>query len=203
MAERPLLEWDVAERPLEDGGRSGDEAVVVLHPGGALAAAVDGLGHGPEAAEAARATVEVLRRRPEADVVALARACHEAARPTRGAALSLAAFDPARGAMTWLGVGNVEGRLVRGGDPGGLDALSLAVLPGLAGHELPTLLPVTVPVRRGDTLILATDGIDPHFADGLTATGSCADIAARILERHGRPTDDALVLVVRYLGDSA
>ena len=200
MAEPQILEWAVAGRPLPGEQRSGDDAIVILRPPRALAAAVDGLGHGPEAAQAAGTAVEVLRGDPDGDVVALAQACHAALRATRGAALSLAAFDADRDAMTWLGIGNVEGRLVRGGHPCGGAASSLAPLAGLVGLELPPLRPVTVALRRGDTLVLATDGVEPTFADGLAATGRCDELAAEILERHGRDTDDALVLVARYLG---
>jgi negative regulator of sigma-B (phosphoserine phosphatase) len=55
-------------------------------------------------------------------------------------------------------------------------------------------------VRPGDVLILATDGVDPSFADSLDVSGSTHAIAERIMARHRRPTDDALVVAVRYLG---
>jgi serine/threonine protein phosphatase PrpC len=60
----------------------------------------------------------------------------------------------------------------------------------------------TLAIRRGDVLVLATDGIETAFADSLKVTGSPQDIAQRILDHHGKITDDALVLVVRYLGDN-
>ena len=56
--------------------------------------------------------MNAARDDPAAPVDELVRRCHEAAR-TRGAVISLASFD-ASGTMTWLGVGNVEGLLVRG-----------------------------------------------------------------------------------------
>jgi hypothetical protein len=55
-------------------------------------------------------------------------------------------------------------------------------------------------LRRGDVLIFATDGIRRDFADYLTTSGSTRDIAERLLERHATATDDALVLVARYMG---
>ena len=60
--------------------------------------------------------------------------------------------------------------------------------------------PASVRLGRGDLLLFATDGIDPAFADSLPAAGPCRAIADGVLERHARPSDDALVLVVRYLG---
>ena len=37
--------------------------------------------------------------------------CHVALRGTRGAAISIAFISTSEGGMTWLGVGNVEGRV--------------------------------------------------------------------------------------------
>ena len=90
--------------------------MVALLPEGALVAAVDGLGHGGEAARAARRAGDLVRERPSRDLVVLAERCHKALRDTRGAALSLAFVCPGDGTMTWLGVGNVEGRVLSG-DP--------------------------------------------------------------------------------------
>ena len=71
---------------------------------------------------------------------------------------------------------------------------------GVVGGQLPSLRGSILPVRRGDTLIFATDGIRQGFTEGLVLTGSPQEIADQILARHYRQTDDALVLVVRYLG---
>jgi hypothetical protein len=57
-----------------------------------------------------------------------------------------------------------------------------------------------MPLARGDLLIFATDGIRRDFADDLMPTGSCREIADRILQQYAIGTDDALVLVARYLG---
>ena len=48
-----MIEWGVASRALPGETRSGDLHVVESFAGGALVAAVDGLGHGEEAADAA------------------------------------------------------------------------------------------------------------------------------------------------------
>jgi len=47
--------------------------------------------------------------------------------------------------------------------------------------------------------VLATDGIDSGFGRAITAGGTAQDIADRILGEHGKASDDALVVVVRYL----
>jgi serine/threonine protein phosphatase PrpC len=54
-------------------------------------------------------------------------------------------------------------------------------------------------VQEGDVMVLATDGIDSGFARSITPGGSAQAIADRILARHAKERDDALVVVVRYL----
>jgi phosphoserine phosphatase RsbX len=191
------LDWSVADRALAAEG--GDRAAIVMKGERALAAAIDGIGHGTKAAVAAETARDVVEGSPEEDVVSIVERCHAALRATRGVAMSVASFDCKRDVMTWMGVGNVEGRLLRGG------ALiraaeSLLLQSGVAGHELPPLSASEVGLQRGDVLIFATDGIRPDFADDLATSGSTREIAERVLEQHATENDDALVLVVRYMG---
>jgi phosphoserine phosphatase RsbX len=193
------LDWNVAARALTGEDSSGDRAVVAVAGDRALAAAIDGIGHGAKAAMAAETARAVIEGSPEQDVVSIVERCHVALRATRGVAMSVASFDCAADVMTWAGIGNVEGRLLRGGEPG-RPAESLLLRSGVAGHELPQLTAIEVGLRRGDVLIFATDGIRRDFADRLATSGSTRDIAERLLERHATQTDDALVLVARYMG---
>jgi negative regulator of sigma-B (phosphoserine phosphatase) len=126
--------------------------------------------------------------------------CHTALRGTRGAAISLAFISTSERGMTWLGVGNVEGRVVSGNPSATRPKGSLALVSGVAGYELPAVRTAALEVRPGDVLMFATDGVDPSFADSLDLSGSTRAITERIMARHRRPTDDALVVAVRYLG---
>jgi len=201
MAERAgVIEWAVAGRPIAGEDCSGDEALVCAVGRDALVAAIDGVGHGSAAARAARVAVNTLRAARWADVVALTERCHAALRSTRGAAVGLAVLR-GDGTATWLGVGNIAGCLVHGGEPSPTAGHWLLSQSGVVGDELPALRPASLPLRRGDVLVLATDGIDGGFADDLIATGSCEEIAARVLDAHARETDDALVVAARYLGE--
>ena len=74
---------------------------------------------------------------------------------------------------------------------------------GVVGRRLPSLELSRLTVVRGDTLILATDGIDQRFAGDPGIATAAPPTAERILADHGKETDDALVLVVRYLGPEA
>jgi hypothetical protein len=200
-AEGPVVEWGAAGFALE-GGASGDVHVVAAFPGGALAAVIDGLGHGPEAAAAANLAASVLEASPADPVDALLARCHEALRRTRGAVASLASFDARTASVTWAGVGNVEGFLLRA-DPAVRPAREAITLRGgIVGYQLPAPRLAAVPVARGDVLVLATDGLRSGFGDGLSAAAPPQEMADAILARHARGSDDALVLVVRYLGAS-
>ena len=199
-ADREPVEWAVAARCRPGEATSGDLAIVTWLPDGALVAAVDGLGHGSEAARAAEAAVKVVRECASQDLLPLVERCHSALRDTRGAAISIAFVSLLKSTMTWVGVGNVEGR-VMSGDPSARRLKgSLPLGNGVPGHELPRMRTATIDVRPGDLLVLATDGIRSAFADSLDISGSPQAISERIMAEHRRPTDDALVVAVRYLG---
>lgn len=192
------LDWDMVATPIPGEESLGDRAVVVFTGGRALIAAVDGLGHGREAAAAAQVASAVLERSAGQEPVAAVLECHRALRYTRGVALSVASIDIEAHTMTWVGVGNVEGRLLR--SAGQITATeSLLLHGGIVGHELPKLSSQTTTIARGDVLIFATDGVRRDFADVLVPSGPCRSIAQDLVDRYSLGSDDTLVVVVRYL----
>jgi len=197
-----LIEWGVASRALPGEALSGDLHFVKQVAAGSIVAVVDGLGHGAEAATAARAAVTALDRHAAESPIPLFERCHRALQGTRGVVMSVATFTHRDRSMTWLGVGNVEGLLLYGDGAArsGSPRASLVTRGGIVGSELPRLHPVVLPIAPGDTLIFATDGIREGFAEGLAPEAAPQQLADQILARHGKGTDDALVLVARYLG---
>jgi len=196
------LDWAVAAAPTPaDPEGSGDRYLVVSHPEGALAVVADGVGHGPEAAAAAQLAIEIARS-AHGSPIALLRQCHEALRTTRGAVISIARFDD-EGTMTWAGVGNVEGVLLRADARAAPRQESLLLRSGVVGHDLPQLAALVLGVQAGDTLVFATDGVRPEFAADLSTLMPLQTLAGLILARHQKGSDDALVLVARVLGDGA
>ncbi len=177
---------------------SGDRSVVAPFPNGVLAAVVDGLGHGAQAAAAAEIAAATLQAHASEPVIPLVRRCHDALARTRGVVLTLASLNGPDHTMTWLGVGNVEGVLLRGATRPPRDSVLLRG--GVVGYQLPPLRASVLTLARGDTLILATDGIKGTFADDLVLADSPQQIADHILAHCNKTIDDALVLVVRYLG---
>ena len=114
--------------------------------------------------------------------------------------MSLASFSEHDGGMTWLGVGNVEGVLVRAEAGDGPASESILLMGGVVGYQLPPLRPSTLRVSEGDTLLLTTDGIRTGFSEALEVGEPAQRTADRILADYARQTDDALVVVARYLG---
>jgi hypothetical protein len=195
------LEWSVSASPLGGEAASGDLAVVCPFPNGALVAVVDGLGHGAEAAHAARLAAAELQRHAAESVIALVRRCHSALRGTRGVVLSLASFNTRDDTLTWLGVGNVEGVLVRAQPVGAPFRENVLLRGGVVGHDLPPLQAFVVPVAADDCLVFATDGVRAEFITAVSTNGPPARQAGDLLSRYAKGTDDALVLVARYLGN--
>ena len=192
------LELGVAERALPGEWRSGDRAVLAAYEGGALVAAIDGLGHGDEAADAADVAARVLAEHPDEEAERLLDSCHRALARTRGAVMTLAWFDLVGESLSWTGVGNVEGRLVHAAAGPHAPTHGALTKGGVVGYNMPSVRVTGTDLEDGDVMVLATDGIDSGFARAIGEGGSAQEIADRILAAHGKPSDDALVVVVRY-----
>jgi phosphoserine phosphatase RsbX len=191
------LDFGVAGAALEGEDRSGDLAVFTPTSRGGLACLIDGLGHGAPAADAAESAAEVIRVHAEAPPQELLDRCHEALKETRGAVMTLAWFDMAAGELEWTGVGNVDARLWHPSEGGRHDVA--LVFGGVVGYQMPRVRPSTLTLAPGDLLVMVTDGIDPTFAAALDGGGPAQTVAERVFASHGKGTDDALVVVVRYL----
>ena len=198
-----VLERGVAALAHEGERRSGDLAVFAPSQRGGLVAAIDGLGHGDGAADAAEAAGRVLEAYVDDPPQRLLERCHEELQRTRGAVMTLAWFDLTERTMQWTGVGNVEARLLRAGEGPGARHDSPVVLGGVVGYNLPAVRMQTIAVEPGDAVALATDGIAADYSASLASGVPAQQLAERVLERHGKGTDDALAVVVRYLGPPA
>src|SRR5258707_12682754 len=160
----PMVEYGVAKFVLPGQGESGDLHLVCCNRNGVLVAAIDGIGHGEEAASVSKAAAALLRSSADEPVISLVERCHEKLRGTRGAVLSLAFIAPEQHMMTWLGVGNVQGVLMRANANGGNAQESLLLRAGVIGSQLPSLQDTVLPLSPRDTLAFPTDGSQPDFA---------------------------------------
>lgn len=190
-----------ASRMLPGQRHGGDLCVVQPFASGLLVAAIDGLGHGREAAQAASAAASVLSRQPDDSVLRLVERCHAALRATRGVVMTLAAFNFADATMTWVGVGNVAGVLCRANRQASPPNEFLLLRGGVVGKNLPPLLAAMMPLAPGDTLLLATDGIDSGFWQAARPEEAPQPLAERLLRVYAKATDDALVVAAQYQDD--
>ncbi len=194
------LECGVAALTLPGQTECGDISLVKDFGEGTLVAAVDGIGHGREAAFAARIALAALETRAQEPVISLVLHCHEALRSTRGVVMSLASYHARHSLLTWIGIGNVAGLVIRGASSPGPAQEALLLRAGVVGSQLPPLQAAVIPVNPGDILVFATDGVRSDFASsGLFGTRP-QRAAERILAEHAKGTDDGLAIVARFLG---
>lgn len=196
-----VIDWAVRTATQPGQTECGDRHVVVSEPPRALLAAVDGVGHGPRAADAALRATDIIARYGVAEpLTSLVLRCHLALRDGRGVVMSLASLDAVTRTLVWLGVGNVAGALRPKAGAFSRKPESLLLRAGVVGKVLPPLRTATLPVMRGDVLALATDGIGGEFAESIRPEWEPQRIADDVADRFGKHTDDALVLVARFTG---
>lgn len=182
--------------PYAGESESGDGWAVRPGDGRLEAVVVDGLGHGPAAAAAARAALEEFDRQLVTDPAAYLDRAHEAMRATRGGVLGVCRIDAEHGALAFAGIGNVTGRVLHGGG-----SAPLLGRPGTLGTRPAPPGPHVerVPWAPGATLVLASDGIRSGWdlAEHRELLRHDPALVAAVLHRdQGRPADDATVLIV-------
>ena len=192
------MDIGVAGCALEGGPVSGDRHIVCPFPEGLLLGVLDGLGHGTEASDAARVASATLEEDPDDSIASLFLKCHDRLRSERGVVMSLASIRHDSHTITWAGVGNVDGSLIREKAEGDSPCEALLLKAGVVGIRIPALSPAVLPLSPGDTLVLMTDGLSREVFRSLDRSVSPQQAADRILRRHRTGRDDALVLVARY-----
>ena len=185
-----------ASRPFPGESANGDAWRVDWHAGVCRIVLVDGLGHGPAAEAVARAASDALGAHPALDPLASLTLVHRALAGTRGAVASVASLDPEARQLTFAGVGNVEGRLHQHGR-----SHHPIVYRGVLGATLRTVRPFVLPLERDWLLVLYSDGVSPRLdvADIYAQHGAMdlATVAECVLDRWGRGSDDATVVLAR------
>jgi negative regulator of sigma-B (phosphoserine phosphatase) len=192
------LEWSTAAATMPGETESGDRYWAGYGATGMMFAVIDGLGHGPAAAEASALAIATLEQHVDDSLIEVLRHCHVSLRGTRGVAMSLAAFNSEDAMLTWIGVGNVEGTLLHRDPRRPSDKLLLRN--GVVGSHLPALRAEELPVRPGDILTMATDGVSVEHLLRVAMDGQIESMADGMLASACKGTDDALILVARYRG---
>lgn len=201
LAQVTCVDFGVAAKPLAGEVLSGDACLVRQIDDDVLLAVVDGIGHGPQAAQAANAALAAIESHLNRPLVQLAEQCHRALVQMRGVAMMLVSVQSEGNLLTWLGIGNVWGGILTGSAPARARWRGMPSHSGIVGYRLPRLQPGRVTIAPGDWLIIATDGVRCD-SDGseMETSGPPQAVATRILSRYSHGNDDALVFAARYRG---
>lgn len=155
----------------------------------------DGLGHGPAAAAASLAAVQLLPDKAELNPSAMIEAAHTALFHTRGAAVAVIKLDLFRLVVKAASVGNVAGIIV---EPGG--QRHLTAYNGTVGHQLNKFQEFSYPWSTEALLVLYTDGLGTRWNfdayPGLVSRHPSV-IAGVLYRDFNRGTDDVTVMVVK------
>ncbi|MCA9892368.1 MAG: SpoIIE family protein phosphatase [Anaerolineae bacterium] len=177
--------------------QAGDRFLIQSTETGSFVAVIDGLGHGPKAADAALAAVDAFQADINRSVKDHLSFCSRSIRSTRGVAASIAQFSQKDSRLEWAGVGNVYAALIRSDDTRKHE--TLLTRGGVVGFRLPTIHSAKLDVHPYDLLVFATDGINNGCLEEAPLKAAPQVIADHILANHNRGTDDALVVVVRFI----
>ncbi|NYE60750.1 anti-sigma regulatory factor (Ser/Thr protein kinase) [Duganella sp. 1224] len=186
--------------PLPSETECGDAWAVTPHQGRLTLLMADGLGHGPEAAKASAAAVRAVAGLGGLPPQRLMDECHQALRPTRGAALAIAAVDLAGQQLEFAGIGNIGASIIAHGARRQLMSHN-----GIVGHNVRKVQQLAFACPAGALVVLASDGITTQWDlaqyPGLAARAP-ALIAGVLLRDHSRGRDDASVLVMAMPGSA-
>jgi anti-sigma regulatory factor (Ser/Thr protein kinase) len=161
----------------------------------ALIILTDGLGHGPGAAEASAAAVDIFENHTNNSPAEMIERMHAALRSTRGAAVTVTEMLWGRRILRYAGVGNISGRIFSG------DAVrNMVSHNGTVGLEARKIVEFTYPWPEDGLLVLHSDGLATHWNlddyPGLRGRNP-ALIAGVLFRDHNRVRDDSTVVVIR------
>ncbi len=106
-------EFGVVSAPHPGETVCGDHWAFGAGQAGRTVLVVDGSGHGPEAARAARLATQIFGEHLDEDCERLVERLHRGLAQTRGAALAVARVDGGRNLVRFVGVGNIAGALAQ------------------------------------------------------------------------------------------
>ncbi|MDM0110115.1 SpoIIE family protein phosphatase [Variovorax sp. J22R24] len=173
----------------------GDAWAAALDASGVTLLVADGLGHGPGAAEASQAAIDLFAESPTLPLPAQVEQLHRGLRKTRGAALCCARLDTEAASVRFSGAGNISGRIISG-----THDRSFVTANGTAGLQIRNPSVNTVERPAHALMVLHSDGIVTRWDSTALLPLLGRDptlIAALLLRDHSRLRDDATVVVIQ------
>jgi anti-sigma regulatory factor (Ser/Thr protein kinase) len=157
---------------------------------------VDGLGHGFEAAEAARLACDRFKQNLDLSPSIMLKTLHLALRGSRGAVAGVARIDFKKRQVNFAGLGNITASLM-----GKLERKYLVSLNGTLGYEARKITEFELPWPNDGLLIMHSDGISSKACEYAETKllDSAAVLAASVYLHYAKKTDDATVMVAKEL----
>ncbi len=178
------------------GERVSGDTVVIEHCDDMLfLAVVDALGHGPQANAVANRAEFFLRKHWSSDVLDTMQRLHSELKGTIGAAAGLGVVDRRTCELRYTGVGNTVLRTF------GSRTTRLISTDGIIGIRFRTPTVQAAPLNASDIMLLYSDGVSDRFDVAQYPQiryHSAAAIAHHIVERFGKPYDDATCMAMRH-----
>jgi anti-sigma regulatory factor (Ser/Thr protein kinase) len=193
------LHWQIGAicTPLKSEVMCGDAWMAISDGNIFTMLVADGLGHGPEAAKASTAAVEIVSEhftKPPRVTMELA---HAALRGTRGAAVAICQINDDRGELRFAGVGNIAMSIFTS-----TERRHLLSHNGIVGSNLRKVQEFVQPWEQGSMLIAHSDGLatrwDIAAYPGL-AHSHPSLIAAILYRDFARGRDDVVAVVVKNI----
>jgi anti-sigma regulatory factor (Ser/Thr protein kinase) len=191
----PKLNFGAVCRPKHGETLAGDGWAEKEVNGESWILVADGLGHGPDANEAAREAVktflDIRGSRATTDCI---EALHGSLRKTRGAAVAVVRLDHAQKQLSFCGVGNIAASITGDGA-----SRSMISHNGILGHEVRRIQEFNYPWNRNSKLIMSSDGLATWHLEkyaGLLQKHP-ALIAGVLYRDFWRQRDDVTVVVAQ------
>ncbi|SFU59052.1 ATP-binding SpoIIE family protein phosphatase [Pseudoduganella namucuonensis] len=189
------LRLGVVCQPMAGETECGDGWALAHDATWATVLVADGLGHGPLAADAARAALHSAMERPERTATALMEDAHAALRATRGAALAIVRIDMLAEQLRMAGIGNIAVQAWHDGE-----RRQLVSHNGIVGSNMRKVQEFGAGWGGNGMLILHSDGLNTRWnLDDYRGLADChpAVVAAVLYRDFTRGRDDVTVLVLR------
>ncbi len=193
----PIGQWQIGSMciPLASEKECGDSWVAVNSQDFLTVLVADGLGHGPDAAEASLMAVSVCEQYSQDLPSEILQKSHISMKGSRGAAVAVARIDLKAAELRYTGVGNISGCIYRN-----QVRQHLLSHNGIVGSHMSRTKEFSHEWSDNSLLVLHSDGIgtkwDINSYEGLS---SCLpSVIAAVLHRdHTRIRDDSTIVVVK------
>jgi len=184
-------------KPLTAGDPCADIGFIKKSKKNLFFALVDIAGHGTSAFKLAGKIEDYINGHYEnPDLAELVKGLHVELRSSRGAVGTFCRFEPAKGELHYVSIGNVALRI--------FGKIKCRTIPqtGIIGYVIPTLHQYTLKIKASDVAVLYTDGIKDHFeiedAPKKILEQKAKTIAAALLKSFDKGNDDCGCIALTY-----